>query len=94
MWNVDPYLQTQWQLTEKLSLDAGVRYSSVWFDSNDYYITPGNDDSGEASYHKWLPAGSLKYAVTDAWNVYSPPAAVSKRRPLMNSPTAPATRAG
>ncbi|HBT4960455.1 TonB-dependent receptor PqqU [Klebsiella quasipneumoniae] len=71
MWNVDPYLQTQWQLTAKLSLDAGVRYSSVWFDSNDYYITPGNgDDSGDASYHKWLPAGSLKYALTDAWNVY------------------------
>lgn len=71
MWNVNPYLQTQWQLTDKLSLDAGVRYSSVWFDSNDYYITPGNgDDSGDASYHKWLPAGSLKYALTDAWNVY------------------------
>ncbi|EMJ9259659.1 TonB-dependent receptor PqqU [Klebsiella pneumoniae] len=71
MWNVDPYLQTQWQLTDKLSLDAGVRYSSVWFDSNDYYITPGNgDDSGDASYHKWLPAGSLKYALIDAWNVY------------------------
>ncbi|HFT4397888.1 TPA: TonB-dependent receptor PqqU [Klebsiella pneumoniae] len=71
MWNVDPYLQTQWQLTDRLSLDAGVRYSSVWFDSNDYYITPGNgDDSGDASYHKWLPAGSLKYALTDAWNVY------------------------
>lgn len=71
MWNVDPYLQTQWQLTDKLSLDAGVRYSSVRFDSNDYYITPGNgDDSGDASYHKWLPAGSLKYALTDAWNVY------------------------
>ncbi|HBX8162046.1 TPA: TonB-dependent receptor [Klebsiella pneumoniae] len=71
MWNVDPYLQTQWQLTDKLSLDAGVRYSSVWFDSNDYYITPGNgDDSGDASYYKWLPAGSLKYALTDAWNVY------------------------
>lgn len=71
MWNVDPYLQTQWQLTDKLSLDAGVRYSSVWFDSNDYYITPGNgDDSGDASYHKWLHAGSLKYALTDAWNVY------------------------
>ncbi|HHS9697967.1 TPA: TonB-dependent receptor PqqU [Klebsiella pneumoniae] len=71
MWNVDPYLQTQWQLTDKLSLDAGLRYSSVWFDSNDYYITPGNgEDSGDASYHKWLPAGSLKYALTDAWNVY------------------------
>lgn len=71
MWNVDPYLQTQWQLTQKLSLDAGVCYSSVWFDSNDHYIAPGNgDDSGDASYHHWLPAGSLKYALTDAWNLY------------------------
>ncbi|ECI2562462.1 TonB-dependent receptor [Salmonella enterica] len=67
MWNVDPYLQTQWQLTQKLSLDAGVRYSSVWFDSNDHYIAPGN---GDDSYHQWLPAGSLKYALTDAWNLY------------------------
>ncbi|HFZ8993416.1 TPA: TonB-dependent receptor PqqU [Citrobacter freundii] len=71
MWNADPYLQTQWQLTQKLSLDAGVRYSSVWFDSNDHYTTPGNgDDSGDASYHEWLPAGSLKYALTEAWNIY------------------------
>ncbi|MGV7093262.1 TonB-dependent receptor PqqU [Siccibacter turicensis] len=71
MWNVDPYLQTSWQLTDKLSLDAGVRYSSVWLDSNDKYVTPANGDaSGDTSYHKWLPAGSLKYAVTDAWNVY------------------------
>lgn len=71
MWNLDPYLQTQWQLTDRLTFDAGIRYSSVWFDSNDYYVTPGNsDDSGDASYHKWLPAGSLKYAVTDAWNIY------------------------
>ncbi len=72
MWNADPYMQSRWQLTDKLSLDAGVRYSSVWFDSNDRYVTAGNgDDSGEASYHEWLPAGALKYAVTDAWNVYA-----------------------
>ncbi|BBV65919.1 TonB-dependent receptor [Klebsiella sp. STW0522-44] len=72
MWNLDPYMQTQWQLTEKLTLDAGVRYSSVWFDSNDHYVTTGNgDSSGDTSYHEWLPAGSLKYAITDAWNVYA-----------------------
>ena len=72
MWNLDPYLQTAWQLTDKLSLDAGLRYSSVWFDSNDRYITAGNgDDSGEASYHKWLPAASLKYAINDGWNLYA-----------------------
>lgn len=70
MWNVDPICKPSGS-SPRNSLDAGVRYSSVWFDSNDYYITPGNgDDSGEASYHKWLPAGSLKYAVTDAWNLY------------------------
>lgn len=72
MWNLDPYLQTSWQLTPKLTLDAGVRYSSVWFDSNDRYVSASNgDDSGDSSYHKWLPAGALKYAVNDAWNIYA-----------------------
>lgn len=71
MWNLDPYLQTQWQLTEKLTFDAGIRYSSVWFDSNDHYVTKDNPDSSDStSYHQWLPAGSLKYSITDAWNVY------------------------
>ena len=72
MWNLDPYLQTSWQLTPKLTLDAGVRFSTVNFDDNDNYITADNgDDSGEARYHRWLPAAALKYAVTDAWNIYA-----------------------
>ncbi|WP_238493338.1 TonB-dependent receptor PqqU [Pantoea ananatis] len=71
MWNLDPYLQTTWQLSQKWSLDAGVRFSTVSFDSNDFYITPGNgDDSGDARYHKWLPAAALKYAFDDSWNAY------------------------
>lgn len=71
MWNLDPYIQTHWQLTSALGLDAGARYSSVWFDSNDRYVVGKNgDDSGEASYHKWLPAAALKYAMTPQWNVY------------------------
>lgn len=94
MWNVDPYLQTRWQLTQKLSVDAGVRYSSVWFDSNDHYVTPGNgDDSGDASYHKWLPAGAVKYAVTDAWNLYAAAGRGFETPPSMNSPTERITRA-
>lgn len=72
MWNLDPYLQSSWQLTSQWTLDAGLRYSTVNFDSEDYYITPGNgDDSGSQRYHKWLPMGSLNYAVTDAWNLYA-----------------------
>ena len=71
MWNLDPYLQTAWQLTDKLSLDAGVRFSTVNFDSNDFYVVNGNgDDSGNARYHKWLPAASLKYAFDPSWNAY------------------------
>ena len=72
MWNLDPYLQTSWQLTPKWTLDAGLRYSTVNFDSTDYYITSGNgDDSGSARYHKLLPMGSVNYAVSDAWNLYA-----------------------
>nr|WP_244987196.1 TonB-dependent receptor PqqU [Winslowiella toletana] len=71
MWNLDPYLQTSWNLTSQWTLDAGVRYSTVNFDSKDYYITNGNgDDSGSARYHKLLPMGSINYAATPAWNLY------------------------
>ncbi|MCU5774315.1 TonB-dependent receptor [Erwiniaceae bacterium BAC15a-03b] len=71
MWNLDPYLQTSWNLTSQWTLDAGLRYSTVNFDSKDYYITNGNgDDSGSARYHKLLPMGSINYAVTPAWNLY------------------------
>ncbi len=71
MWNLDPYLQTTWNLTSKWSLDAGLRYSTVNFNSKDYYITSKNgDDSGSERYRKLLPMGSLNYAVDPAWNVY------------------------
>ncbi|OON40386.1 TonB-dependent receptor [Izhakiella australiensis] len=72
VWNLDPYLQSSWQLTDRLTLDAGLRYSTVNFDSNDDYIVAGNgDDSYSSSFHQWLPAGSLKYAVSDGWNLYA-----------------------
>ncbi len=71
IWNLDPYLQTSWQLTPHWTLDAGLRYSTVSFDSTDYYITPRNgDDSGSKRYHQWLPMGSLNYKINPAWNVY------------------------
>ncbi|WP_394541613.1 TonB-dependent receptor PqqU [Pantoea sp. SGAir0418] len=70
-WNLDPYLQTAWQLSDRWSLDAGVRFSTVNFDANDYYVTASDpDDSGNRRYHRWLPAASLKYAINDGWNAY------------------------
>ncbi|WP_413724276.1 TonB-dependent receptor PqqU [Sodalis sp. RH16] len=71
MWNLDPYLQTTWKLAPRWTLDAGLRYSTVNFDSHDYYITAGNgNDSGSARYHKLLPMGSLNYALSPGWNLY------------------------
>lgn len=71
MWNLDPYLQTAWQLSDRWSLDTGVRFSTVNFDANDYYVTASDpDDSGNRRYHRWLPAASLKYAIDDGWNAY------------------------
>lgn len=69
MWNLDPYLQTAWQLSDRWSLDAGVRLSTITFDSEDHYLSDG-DDSGSKRYHQWLPAASLKYAIDDSWNTY------------------------
>lgn len=71
-WNLDPYLQASWQFAEQWTLDAGLRYSTVSFDSNDRYITPENgDDSGDARYHKALPMASLRYAATPDISLYA-----------------------
>jgi iron complex outermembrane receptor protein len=69
--NVDPYLQTRWDFAERWSLEAGVRRSSVRFDSDDRYVRGINgDDSGDARYGKTLPAAALRYAATRDLNLY------------------------
>ncbi|MNX43061.1 Pesticin receptor precursor [compost metagenome] len=72
VYNADPYLQASWQMTQRWTLDAGLRYSTVSFDSNDHYITPGNgDDSGTARYRKALPVAALRYAASDDLSLYA-----------------------
>lgn len=69
--NVDPYVQTRWDLAERWTLEAGVRRSSVRFDSDDRYVRGTNgDDSGDARYGKTLPAAALRYAATRDLNLY------------------------
>lgn len=72
VYSADPYVQASWQMSTRWTLDAGVRYSTVRFDSDDHYITPGNgDDSGDARYRKALPVAALRYAVSSDVNVYA-----------------------
>ncbi|MEO9101620.1 MAG: TonB-dependent receptor [Burkholderiaceae bacterium] len=69
--SLDPYLQTRWQFADRWALEAGLRYSTVRFNSDDRYIVPGNgDDSGSARYKKLLPVAALRYAATRDVNVY------------------------
>ncbi len=69
--NIDPYLQASWQFAPEWTLDAGLRHSTIRFDSQDHFMTSGNgDDSGDARYKEWLPVGSLRYSPTDDFSLY------------------------
>ncbi|MGJ7492258.1 TonB-dependent receptor family protein [Variovorax sp. ZT4R33] len=69
--NVDPYVQTRWDFAERWSLEAGLRQSTVRFDSNDRYQRGINgDDSGDARYRKLLPAAAVRFAATRDLNLY------------------------
>lgn len=71
VWNLDPYVQASWAFTEQWTLDAGLRYSHVRFESRDHFIESGNgDDSGRASYGEWLPVGSVRWSPSDALSIY------------------------
>ncbi|NYT37947.1 TonB-dependent receptor [Allopusillimonas soli] len=72
IWNVDPYAQASWQFTDRWSVDAGLRYSTVHFDSDDDYIAAGNpDDSGTVRYRKLLPSAALRYQASTDLMLYA-----------------------
>lgn len=69
--NLDPYLQAVWKFRPRWSLTAGVRHSSVSFESQDRYIAGVNrDDSGNLRYRATLPVAGLMYAWSPQLNVY------------------------
>ena len=69
---VDPYAQASWQFAPRWTLEAGVRRSTVRFDSRDAYIVGTNpDDSGGARYSATLPVVSLMFAPNEDARVYA-----------------------
>lgn len=77
MWNLDPYLQASWTFNPAFSVDAGLRYSNVRYDSDDHYIvvetneSKGNpDDSGDVDYDQLLPSVALNWKISDHLNSY------------------------
>jgi len=70
--DLDPYFQGAWHFAERWTLEAGLRYSSVRFESQDRYARGINgDDSGSVRYRRALPVAALRYAVTPDLNLYT-----------------------
>jgi iron complex outermembrane receptor protein len=51
-------------------LDAGLRYSALFIDSKDRYLSNG-DDSGNVSFHQLLPVTAIRFAATPDLNLYA-----------------------
>ncbi|MEO8525022.1 MAG: TonB-dependent receptor, partial [Caldimonas sp.] len=68
----DQYLQASWQFAPRWTLNAGVRHSSVSFDSTDHYIVGTNpNDSGSVRYGATLPVVGVMFAASDSVHLYA-----------------------
>ena len=71
-WNVDQYLQAQWEPARRWLLLAGLRNSSMHVRTDDHYLAPGNgDDSGSTRYHAATPVLGATFRLTPAVNLYA-----------------------
>jgi iron complex outermembrane receptor protein len=70
--SLDPYAQATLKLAPRWTLHAGLRRSTVRFDSADHYVSgPNGDDSGSARYSATLPVAGLLYAPADNLRLYA-----------------------
>ncbi len=69
--NSDQYAQAAWELG-RWTLNAGIRNSSVRFNSKDQYIVGANpDDSGSVRYDATLPVAGVMFKASDAIHLYA-----------------------
>jgi iron complex outermembrane receptor protein len=54
------YLQAQYQMTDDLSMSAGLRYDEVTFDISDGFLQDG-DDSGDIDFDELSPSAGASY---------------------------------
>jgi iron complex outermembrane recepter protein len=70
--STDFYAQMEWAPGANWLVLAGVRRSRVNFDSQDYFLAPGNgDDSGSIKYARTTPAAGVTYKLMPSLNVYA-----------------------
>lgn len=70
--NSDLFVQGTALVSDNVSVAAGLRSSTVRFNSDDYYITATDKDgSGNVSYRATSPVLGVTYHATDALNLYA-----------------------
>jgi len=70
--NSDLFAQGTALVSERVSLAAGLRSSTVRFSSDDYYISASDKDgSGTVTYQATTPVLGLTFHATDALNLYA-----------------------
>ena len=71
VYSTGVYAQVEWRFAPRWNLIAGLRYSRVEFESQDYFIAAGNpDDSGSIRYSRTTPAAGLSYRITPGVSLY------------------------
>ncbi len=68
--NSDIFVQATALVSEKISLVAGMRFSTVRFRSEDHYLSDGNG-SGSMAFHSSNPVLGLTYHASDSLNLYA-----------------------
>jgi iron complex outermembrane receptor protein len=72
VYNLDQYLQANWDIAERWLLNAGVRHSDVRFSVDDHYITVASaDDSSRAAYGATTPVAGLLFRASPRWHLYA-----------------------
>lgn len=70
LWNIDPYLQASYAVTDAVNVDAGLRYSNVHFKTKDKFLSNG-DNSGQTDYQKLLPSLALSWQIVPELMAYA-----------------------
>lgn len=70
VYQAGAYSQAQWDVTDKFNLSGGIRYTRVAFNSEDHFLSNG-DDSGDARYSAWTPTAGALYKLTPTLNLYA-----------------------
>jgi iron complex outermembrane receptor protein len=69
--NSDLFVQGNALVSDQVSLSTGLRYSTVRFVSDDYYLADGNNGSGNVSYQATSPVLGFTWHATDNLNLYA-----------------------